>query len=119
MVKATPAEGTSALKTALECAYELLLQKIISNPHDMMGILLFGTVLPTPQPVLSVGKNKSRRKLFPPLQSHGPRRPRRSLNKRTKTSPKRYPPPPPPLSPTYSVANGCQTTTPSTPSAPP
>lgn len=44
MVKATPQEGKSALKTALECAYDLLLQKIISNPNDMMGILLFGTV---------------------------------------------------------------------------
>jgi len=40
-------EGTSALKTTLQCAYELLLQKIISNPKDMVGIVLYGTVLPT------------------------------------------------------------------------
>jgi hypothetical protein len=44
MANAAPEEGKSALKTALECAYDLLLQKIISNPNDMMGILLFGTV---------------------------------------------------------------------------
>ena len=44
MVKTSGEEGKSALKTALECAYDLLLQKIISNPNDMMGILLFGTV---------------------------------------------------------------------------
>jgi ATP-dependent DNA helicase 2 subunit 1 len=44
MVKTSAEEGKSALKTALECAYELLLQKIISNPNDMMGIILFGTV---------------------------------------------------------------------------
>ena len=44
MVKVSPGEDTSALKTAFECAYDLLTQKIISNPHDMMGILLFGTV---------------------------------------------------------------------------
>ena len=44
MIKAVDEKGKSALKTALECAYELLLQKIISNPNDMMGILLFGTV---------------------------------------------------------------------------
>jgi ATP-dependent DNA helicase 2 subunit 1 len=44
MIKTSEDEGKSALKTALECAYDLLLQKIISNPNDMMGILLFGTV---------------------------------------------------------------------------
>ena len=44
MVKTSDEEDKSALKTALECAYELLLQKIISNPNDMMGIILFGTV---------------------------------------------------------------------------
>jgi len=44
MIKPGEEEGKSALKTALECAYELLLQKIISNPNDMMGIILFGTV---------------------------------------------------------------------------
>jgi ATP-dependent DNA helicase 2 subunit 1 len=52
MVKATPQEGKSALKTALECAYDLLLQKIISNPADMMGILLFGTVASPPHVTL-------------------------------------------------------------------
>ena len=40
-------EGTSALKITLKCAYELLLQKIISNPKDMFGIVLYGTVLTT------------------------------------------------------------------------
>jgi hypothetical protein len=44
MVKPSEEEGKSALQTALECAYELVLQKIISNPNDMLGILLFGTV---------------------------------------------------------------------------
>ena len=28
---------------ALKCAYQLIQQRIISNPRDMMGILLFGT----------------------------------------------------------------------------
>lgn len=28
---------------ALKCAYQLMQQRIISNPNDMMGILLFGT----------------------------------------------------------------------------
>jgi ATP-dependent DNA helicase 2 subunit 1 len=44
MVEVTPEGGKSALNTALECAYDLLLEKIISNPNDMMGIILFGTV---------------------------------------------------------------------------
>jgi len=29
---------------ALKCAYSLMQQRIISNPNDMMGVLLFGTV---------------------------------------------------------------------------
>ena len=29
---------------ALKCAYALMQQRIISNPNDMMGILLYGTV---------------------------------------------------------------------------
>lgn len=33
----------SAVRTALECAYAVLQSRIISNPNDMMGILLFGT----------------------------------------------------------------------------
>ena len=33
----------SALSASLKCAYELMTQRIISNPYDMMGILLFGT----------------------------------------------------------------------------
>lgn len=40
--KATPPR-TSAVRTALECAYSILQSRIISNPNDMMGILLFGT----------------------------------------------------------------------------
>ncbi|CCX09631.1 SPOC like C-terminal domain-containing protein [Pyronema domesticum] len=34
---------TSAVRTALQCAYSILQERIISNPNDMMGILLFGT----------------------------------------------------------------------------
>ncbi|KAF2640987.1 DNA-dependent protein kinase [Massarina eburnea CBS 473.64] len=37
------AERDSATSAALKCAYQLMLQRIISNPKDMMGILLFGT----------------------------------------------------------------------------
>jgi len=49
----TPLSGSSAsgkkgdrdspLAAALKCAYHLMEQRIISNPKDMMGILLFGT----------------------------------------------------------------------------
>ena len=35
--------GNSATSAALKCAYALMQQRIISNPKDMMGILLFGT----------------------------------------------------------------------------
>ncbi|RPB23184.1 ATP-dependent DNA helicase ii, 70 kDa subunit family protein [Terfezia boudieri ATCC MYA-4762] len=42
--KKTPkCKPMSAVRTALQCAYEVLQQRIISNPKDMMGILLFGT----------------------------------------------------------------------------
>ncbi len=37
------AETDSATSAALKCAYALMQQRIISNPNDMMGILLFGT----------------------------------------------------------------------------
>ncbi|KAF1961925.1 ATP-dependent DNA helicase-like protein II subunit 1 [Byssothecium circinans] len=37
------AERDSAASAALKCAYQLMQQRIISNPKDMMGILLFGT----------------------------------------------------------------------------
>lgn len=37
------ADQDSALEAALKCAYHLMEQRIISNPKDMMGILLFGT----------------------------------------------------------------------------
>lgn len=37
-------DGNSATSAALKCAYALMQQRIISNPNDMMGILLFGTV---------------------------------------------------------------------------
>lgn len=33
----------SPTSAALKCAYQLMQQRIISNPNDMMGILLFGT----------------------------------------------------------------------------
>ena len=34
---------TSAIRTALECAYSVLQARIIATPHDIMGILFFGT----------------------------------------------------------------------------
>jgi ATP-dependent DNA helicase 2 subunit 1 len=37
------AERDSPTTAALKCAYQLMQQRIISNPKDMMGILLFGT----------------------------------------------------------------------------
>lgn len=39
----TRADRDSALSASLKCAYELMTQRIISNPNDMMGILLYGT----------------------------------------------------------------------------
>jgi ATP-dependent DNA helicase 2 subunit 1 len=38
-------DSDSATVTALKCAYQLMQQRIISNPNDMMGVLLFGTEL--------------------------------------------------------------------------
>ncbi|ODA76697.1 hypothetical protein RJ55_07968 [Drechmeria coniospora] len=40
---AKKADKDSPLEAALKCAYRLMEQRIISNPKDMMGILLFGT----------------------------------------------------------------------------
>lgn len=37
------ADKDSALIAALKCAYQVMQQRIISNPKDMIGILLFGT----------------------------------------------------------------------------
>jgi len=37
------ADRHSPTSAALKCAYQLMQQRIISNPNDMMGILLFGT----------------------------------------------------------------------------
>lgn len=37
------ADRDSATSAALKCAYQIMQQRIISNPHDMMGVLLFGT----------------------------------------------------------------------------
>ena len=37
------ADQDSATSAALKCAYSLMQQRIISNPNDMMGVLLFGT----------------------------------------------------------------------------
>lgn len=37
------ADRDTATSAALKCAYALMQQRIISNPNDMMGILLFGT----------------------------------------------------------------------------
>jgi ATP-dependent DNA helicase 2 subunit 1 len=36
-------DNDSALSAALKCAYQLMQQRIISQPKDMMGVLLFGT----------------------------------------------------------------------------
>lgn len=33
----------SPTSAALKCAYHLMQQRIISNPHDMIGVLLYGT----------------------------------------------------------------------------
>lgn len=37
------ASHDSATLTALKCAYQVMQQRIISNPRDMIGIILFGT----------------------------------------------------------------------------
>ena len=36
-------DGDCAAIAALKCAYQLMQQRIISNPNDKMGILLYGT----------------------------------------------------------------------------
>lgn len=41
--RSSSAPPTSAVRTALECAYSILQSRIISSPNDMMGILLFST----------------------------------------------------------------------------
>jgi len=49
MLKPPPATGQkkadtdSALAATLKCAYQVMQQRIIASPKDMMGILLFGT----------------------------------------------------------------------------
>ncbi|KAL8894906.1 MAG: hypothetical protein Q9192_003974, partial [Flavoplaca navasiana] len=40
---AKKADTDSPTSGALKCAYALMQQRIISNPNDMMGVLLFGT----------------------------------------------------------------------------
>ncbi|CDM35978.1 hypothetical protein DTO013E5_5481 [Penicillium roqueforti] len=35
----------SPASAALKCAYHLMQQRIVSNPHDMIGVLLYGTKL--------------------------------------------------------------------------
>lgn len=40
---AKKADRDSPVQAALKCAHHLMEQRIISNPKDMMGILLFGT----------------------------------------------------------------------------
>lgn len=37
------AETDSPTIAAIKCAYQIMQQRIISNPKDMMGVLLFGT----------------------------------------------------------------------------
>ncbi len=37
------ADHDAPVSAALKCAYHLMQQRVISNPKDMMGILLFGT----------------------------------------------------------------------------
>jgi ATP-dependent DNA helicase 2 subunit 1 len=36
-------DADSAVSAAVKCAYSIMQQRIISNPNDMMGILLYGT----------------------------------------------------------------------------
>lgn len=48
MLTAPPADSkkadtSSPTSAALKCAYSLMQQRIISNPSDMMGVLLYGT----------------------------------------------------------------------------
>ena len=49
MLTASPASNSKKADTdtptlaALKCAYSLMQQRIISNPNDMMGVLLYGT----------------------------------------------------------------------------
>ncbi|KAL8828714.1 MAG: hypothetical protein Q9170_006483 [Blastenia crenularia] len=40
---AKKADTDSPTSAALKCAYSLMQQRIISNPNDMMGVLLYGT----------------------------------------------------------------------------
>lgn len=40
---AKKADKDSPIQAALKCAYQLMQQRIISSPKDMMGILFFGT----------------------------------------------------------------------------
>ena len=37
------ADTDTPMSAALKCAYSLMQQRIISNPNDMMGVLLYGT----------------------------------------------------------------------------
>ena len=37
------ADTNTPVSAALKCAYSLMQQRIISNPNDMMGVLLYGT----------------------------------------------------------------------------
>lgn len=37
------ADTDSSTLSALKCAYQIMQQRIISNPRDMMGVLLYGT----------------------------------------------------------------------------
>jgi ATP-dependent DNA helicase 2 subunit 1 len=37
------ADTDNSTLSALKCAYQIMQQRIISNPRDMMGVLLFGT----------------------------------------------------------------------------
>lgn len=39
------ADTDTPTQAALKCAYSLIQQRIISNPNDMMGVLLYGTEL--------------------------------------------------------------------------
>lgn len=41
--KSRKADQDSAVSAALRCAYQIMQQRIITQPKDMMGILLFGT----------------------------------------------------------------------------
>ena len=44
MMENDPKSKKCAVAEALECAYQLMLERIISQPRDKIGVFLYGTV---------------------------------------------------------------------------